>query len=190
MSLQACFYEAQHILHTTGAYLRQFLVDDKGCVLIACWGMPHMSYLDNAHRALSAATQIRHEFERLEMETSVGITCADVYCGTVGSSERMEYAAIGSAVNMAARIMGKAKGRLLVDQVVYNHLPKSAYEAMEAIDPMTVKGRATALQAYQFVESKSSKTSGAPDGSEISLQCRTVLHTLLQTMVGVVLYFI
>ena len=74
-----------------------------------------MSYLDNAHRALTAAAQIRPELERLHMESSVGITCADVYCGTVGSMERMEYAAIGSEVNMAARLMGKAHGRILID---------------------------------------------------------------------------
>jgi hypothetical protein len=114
LELQPCFYQAQRILHASGAYLRQFLVDDKGCVLIACWGMPNMSYLDNAHRALAAAAQIRTQFHRYRMETSVGITCADVYCGTVGSMARMEYAAIGSEVNMAARLMGKAKGRLLV----------------------------------------------------------------------------
>ena len=49
----------------TGGYLRQFLVDDKGCVLIACWGMPHMSYVDNAHRAMSAAAQIHQELLKL-----------------------------------------------------------------------------------------------------------------------------
>ena len=95
LSLQECFYKAQSILHTTGAYLRQFLVDDKGCVLIACWGMPHMSYLDNANRALHAAAQIRTELLKLDMKSSFGITTGDVYCGTVGSALRMEYAAIG-----------------------------------------------------------------------------------------------
>ena len=48
LGLQTCFYQAQRVLHSTGAYMRQFLVDDKGCVLIACWGMPSLSYLDNA----------------------------------------------------------------------------------------------------------------------------------------------
>jgi len=40
-------------------------VDDKGCVLIACWGMPHMSYVDNVHRALSACAQIQQELHKL-----------------------------------------------------------------------------------------------------------------------------
>ena len=85
--------------------------------------MPNMSYVDNCHRALSSAVQIRTELGKLGMQTSVGITCSDVYCGAVGSSRRMEYAAIGSAVNMAARIMAKAKGRLLLDDTAFQHLP-------------------------------------------------------------------
>ena len=93
--LQTCFFEAQKVLQSTGAYLRQFLVDDKGCVLIACWGMPNLSYLNNPHRALSAAAQIRTKLKNMRMECSFGITTGDVYCGTVGSAVRMEYAAIG-----------------------------------------------------------------------------------------------
>ena len=95
MRLQGCFHQVQKILHSTGAFLRQFLVDDKGCVLIACWGMPSLSYLDNPHRALSAAAQIRTKLKKMHMECSFGITTGDVYCGTVGSALRMEYAAIG-----------------------------------------------------------------------------------------------
>ena len=54
-----------------------------------------MSYLDNAARAVTAAAQIRYDLSKLEMKCSFGITTGDVYCGTVGSAVRMEYAAIG-----------------------------------------------------------------------------------------------
>jgi len=53
------------------------------------------------------------------MQTSVGITTGDVYCGTVGSYKRMEYAAIACCVNMSARLMGKAKGRLLIGEFCF-----------------------------------------------------------------------
>jgi class 3 adenylate cyclase len=142
-------------------------VDDKGCVLIACWGMPNMSYLDNVHRALTAAAQIKPELERLHMETSVGITCADVYCGTVGSIERMEYAAIGSEVNMAARIMGKAKGRLLVGESAYKNLPKADQGRLQAIEPMKVKGKSEPLQAYNYIPSASEKVSVKAPGRTV-----------------------
>ena len=38
--LQEFFYMAQGVLAEAGGFLRQFLIDDKGCVLIAMWGTP------------------------------------------------------------------------------------------------------------------------------------------------------
>ena len=115
-------------------------------MLIACWGMPHLSYLDNASRGLSAAAQIRRELNKLDMCCSFGITTGDVYCGTVGSAVRMEYAAIGNVVNMAARLMGKANGGILIDDATYSHLPGKWKELVTALDPIKVKGRDEPLQ--------------------------------------------
>jgi hypothetical protein len=185
LELQPCFYQAQRILHASGAYLRQFLVDDKGCVLIACWGMPHLTFLDNAHRAVGAAAQIQAELLHKRMQTSVGITCADVYCGTVGSMERMEYAAIGSEVNMAARIMGKAKGRLLVGQSCFDRLPKGDLEHLDAIEPMKVKGKSEPLQAYCYVASHSRKVrqeANATAALDIAPAARVPLQALLTNL--------
>jgi hypothetical protein len=155
LQLQCTFYEAQKILNSTGAYLRQFLVDDKGCVLIACWGMPNLSYLDNAARALSAAAQIRRKLGAMDMQCSFGITTGDVYCGTVGSPLRMEYAAIGSVVNMAARLMGKAHGGIYVDTATYTRLPDSVLGLLIALEPMTVKGREEPIAVYAYMAADS-----------------------------------
>jgi class 3 adenylate cyclase len=154
LSLQPQFYEVQKVLHTTGAYLRQFLVDDKGCVLIACWGMPNLSYLDNAHRALSAAAQIRRKLLQMEMSCSFGITTGDVYCGTVGSALRMEYAAIGSVVNMSARLMCKAHGGILVDDATVQRLSTKDRHGLTALEPIKVKGRDEPLVVFSYVSSE------------------------------------
>ena len=146
-----------------------------------------MSYVDNCHRALSAAVQIRTELGKLGMQTSVGITCSDVYCGAVGSSRRMEYAAIGSAVNMAARIMGKAKGRLLLEESVHDRLPKTDHTALVAIAPMTVKGKSEPLQAYAATASvgdASMGNLGNVSDSELTPACRAAVHNLLNTLVS------
>jgi class 3 adenylate cyclase len=74
VSLQRYYVSAQEILSKSGAFIRQFLVDDKGCVLIACWGVPTCSYFDNAHRALSSAVAIKTSFNRMDMRVSFGIT--------------------------------------------------------------------------------------------------------------------
>jgi hypothetical protein len=121
------------------------------------------------------------------METSVGITCADVYCGTVGSMERMEYAAIGSEVNMAARLMGKAKGRLLLSLTAFVGLPDSDKARLEAIEPLKVKGKAEALQAFCYVPPvsemafvKAGGTSGM--GVDIPPRCRAAFLGLLESI--------
>jgi hypothetical protein len=183
MSLQACFFSAQEILHSTGAYLRQFLVDDKGCVLIACWGMPHLTYLDNAHRALSAAAQIRRKLVKQEMTCSFGITTGDVYCGTVGSALRMEYAAIGSVVNMSARLMCKANGGILVDDATHARLPASVTGTLQSLPPMKVKGRDEPLQVFAYVSTETVRVKEkVAEDHEIPVLCRDALLQLVDTM--------
>ncbi len=183
LELQGCFYQAQRILHNTGAYLRQFLVDDKGCVLIACWGMPHLSYLDNAHRAVTAAAQIRIACYQLGMNCSFGITTGDVYCGTVGSALRMEYAAIGSVVNMSARLMAKANGGILIDDTTFKFLPARDQVSFLKLEPIKVKGRDTPLHVYSYIESglkhSLNKTN---DDMDVPPYCRYPLKELLLDM--------
>uniref|UniRef100_A0A7S3MF79 Guanylate cyclase domain-containing protein n=1 Tax=Spumella elongata TaxID=89044 RepID=A0A7S3MF79_9STRA len=185
MELQACFYEAQRILQTTGAYLRQFLVDDKGCVLIGCWGMPHLSYLDNSYRALSAAAQIKYELNKLGMNCSFGITTGDVYCGTVGSPLRQEYAAIGSVVNMSARLMCKADGGILIDDSTHARLPTNVLTSLNRLDPIKVKGREEPLQVYAYTASGAIHVrEKIVEDHEISAVCKNTLLSVVDKMVS------
>jgi hypothetical protein len=150
LSLQPHFYAAQKVLAESGAFVRQFLVDDKGCVLIACWGVPTASYPDNARRALCSAVIIGAELKKLGMKTSFGITTGNVFCGSVGSFVRREYAVIGDVVNLSARLMGKAKGGCLISEVTYNRLPPYLRPYLEKLDPMTVKGKDVPITPYRY----------------------------------------
>jgi class 3 adenylate cyclase len=99
--------------------LRQYVVDDKGCVIIAAFGLPGSSHEDNCVRAIEAATLIRDNFTEVKIECRIGIAKGMVYCGLVGSDDRCEYAMMGSSVNLAARLMGKGEnGNILVNQDV------------------------------------------------------------------------
>ena len=123
LQLQKFFFAAQKVLAESAGFIRQFLVDDKGCVLIACWGVPTASHPDNARRAVCAAAMISRQLLRLGMKTSIGITTGNVFCGSVGSYVRREYAVIGDVVNLAARLMGKSDGRLFIDEATYSRIP-------------------------------------------------------------------
>ncbi len=52
--------------------------DHKGCVLIACWGVPGRSYPDNGNRCLAAAVEIHASLQVRDMKTSMGITTGHV----------------------------------------------------------------------------------------------------------------
>ena len=148
LSLQKFFEAAQKILAQCGAFIRQFLVDDKGCVLIACWGVPAASFTDNGRRALCAGAMIGYELNELGMKTSVGITTGNVFCGSVGSYVRREYAVIGDVVNLAARLMSKANGGLMIDEATYQTLPSFLQDHLEMLPPMAIKGKDALITPY------------------------------------------
>jgi class 3 adenylate cyclase len=150
LSLQKFFVTAQIILNETGGFIRQFLLDDKGCILIACWGVPTASHPDNARRALSAGTNIGFELNKLDMKTSVGISTGNAFCGSVGSYVRREYTMIGDVVNLAARLMSKAKstGDVFIDEATYSRLPFFMKRSLVLPEAILLKGQSKPIAAY------------------------------------------
>lgn len=151
MNLQPFFLIVQECLHLSGGFLRQFLVDDKGCVVIAMWGVPQFSYMNNGARGLYCAANIRHRaLETLQYKCSVGVTTGYGYCGSVGANLRRDYVVIGDQVNMAARLMSKAKGRLLVDAFTKQSLPLEGQMQLQLAETMKVKGSELPISPYSF----------------------------------------
>jgi class 3 adenylate cyclase len=83
-------------------------------------------YPDHARRAISTALKIRElvremclRWRNLDLELSLGIGIASGYVtvGAIGGAERMEYVAVGRAVNLAARLCERAgPDSILLDQ--------------------------------------------------------------------------
>lgn len=140
LTLQPFFHMAQRAIADNGGYVRQFLIDDKGCVLIALWGVRSFSYANNHDRAVSTAITIHNNAPRVGHKCSIGIASGNVFCGNVGSMERRDFVAIGDKVNLAARLMGKAKGEIYVEQVTHASCAMELRKQMECIEPMQLKG--------------------------------------------------
>jgi class 3 adenylate cyclase len=140
LSLQPYLHACQEILADAGGFIRQFLVDDKGCVLIALWGVPTAAYPDNAARAVTAAGRICTVLGEMGMQVSAGVTTGVVYCGCVGNTVQRAYCAVGDVVNLAARLMGKAHGGILVDEATVSRLPAEIKLAVHKQAPIALKG--------------------------------------------------
>jgi len=88
----------QEAVYSFEGTIRQFIIDDKGSVLIAAWGLPPLSHEDDPARALRASMLIQKNLKALSVGNSIGVTTGKAFCGAVGSEERREYAMVGDIV--------------------------------------------------------------------------------------------
>jgi class 3 adenylate cyclase len=136
--------------HLDGAcgHLRQFIVDDKGVVLIFTFGLRGSTFPNMiAQHAIPVTLSICASlFEELGVKSTAGATFGKVYCGVVGGLKRHEFAVLGPSVNLAARLMSPKtnSGVILVDknvrilssQIFFKPLP--AVNAKGYADPVPI----------------------------------------------------
>jgi class 3 adenylate cyclase len=122
-------------------HLRQTILDDKGLVLIATFGLRGSTFPNLVSERALPATVLIHNALLVELgvESNIGCTFGDVYCGPVGGTKRQEYAVMGPSVNLAARLMSLPENNgILVDNAV-RHLASKAY-GFNALAPVKAKG--------------------------------------------------
>lgn len=147
-SLSVFFAMATDALQRAGGHLRQFIIDDKGCVFIAFWGTPTSSFDSNAEHALQFAADVADGCKALHHTCSTGITTGTAYYGTIGSVLRRDLVAIGAPVNFSARLMGKANGRILMDAESYSSLSIKNRAMLETAEPLKLKGFTAPVTPY------------------------------------------
>lgn len=125
----------------------KFLVDDKGSILVAGFGLPPYSHEDDALRGIQAALKIQAALRELGLRPNIGITTGRVYCGAVGSESRREYTMLGDVVNTAARLMQAARDEILCDRSTYEAAAsRLSFDAGSAI---YVKGKVEPIVIYR-----------------------------------------
>eukprot|EP01122_Echinamoeba_exundans_P016458 TRINITY_DN8345_c0_g1_i1.p1 TRINITY_DN8345_c0_g1~~TRINITY_DN8345_c0_g1_i1.p1 ORF type:complete len:1850 (-),score=315.80 TRINITY_DN8345_c0_g1_i1:151-5700(-) len=145
--LQNAVVAMQECVVSCKGTIRQFIIDDKGSVLIAAFGLPPLSHEDDAIRAIRAATLISGRLKKeLSIDASIGITTGKAFCGAVGSEERREYAMVGDIVNLSARLMAKASGIILCDRTTYQ--AASSRFRFKSLPPITVKGKTKPIDIF------------------------------------------
>jgi ABC-type oligopeptide transport system substrate-binding subunit/class 3 adenylate cyclase len=131
--------------------------------VLAFFGAP-ISHGDDPERACRAALAIisgaQQYAAHLERERGisgfnvrVGINTGLVVVGEVGSDLRVEYAAMGDAINLASRMERNApSGGILISHDTYRHV-RGIFDVL-AQEPLAAKGKAQMVQTYLVQRAK------------------------------------
>lgn len=129
-----------------------------GDAVMAHFNTPLRPVSDHAWRAVLAAWDfkqaideyLRHVPGEDRLPVGIGINTGESVVGNVGAEDRMEYTAIGDAVNLAKRLQESARGgQILLSSSTYE-LVKDRVE-VHALDPIQVKGRQALEQTYELL---------------------------------------
>jgi hypothetical protein len=135
------------VQHTADRYQVTFFETDvsgDGGKILLISGAPRSAGNDE-ERLLRAVRAIMDIPGRLPLR--VGVNCGHVFAGDFGPPYRRTYSVKGDAVNLAARVMGKAaKGEILATQAIMRR-SRATFD-LEALEPFVVKGKAQPVQAY------------------------------------------
>ena len=94
--IQTIVNTVQRCVYRTRGALNKFLMDDKGSVMLICWGIPPFSSPDDHTRCVESALLLRNELEKFDCCAYMGVTtgsCFTGVCGTIGG--RREYTLLG-----------------------------------------------------------------------------------------------
>lgn len=141
------FTQATRVIFQAGGTLDKFLGDG----IMVLFGAP-LTGKDDAQRAVDTARKLQALFATFvrphdaalgghPIGLGIGIATGDAVVGNFGAADRMEYTAIGSPVNLAARLEKLAgPGQIVLDAATFAHLqPETGHEVLEQVP---IKGQA------------------------------------------------
>jgi class 3 adenylate cyclase/tetratricopeptide (TPR) repeat protein len=135
------FEDLRTIIERHGGTVEKFVGD----AVMAVFGIP-VSHEDDALRAVRAASEMRAAIAEHGLEARIGINTGEVVVG--GEDETL---VTGDAVNVAARLeQAAAPGEALIGAET-RLLVRDAVR-VEAVEPLTLKGKSAPVDAYRLVD--------------------------------------
>lgn len=132
-----------------------------GDSIMAFWGAPIADRYHSKHacntallcqKKLSELNRIWKREGKPQLKTRMGIHTGDVIIGNIGSSERMNYTAMGDNVNLCSRLesINKVYGtKIIISETVLGELKNHFY--VRSLDNVVVKGKTKPLKIYELV---------------------------------------
>jgi class 3 adenylate cyclase/tetratricopeptide (TPR) repeat protein len=101
-----------------GGFVNRLDDTDKGLVALLLFGLPH-----SEDKTLERICSFALETAESNADIALGISCGSVFAGKFGSGDFGEYTAFGHPVNIAARLMSKARaGEVLTDIYLWQEM--------------------------------------------------------------------
>jgi adenylate cyclase len=148
--------------------LTTIILDNRGTVdkfigdaIMVFWGAPVLNPNQTidacrsallCHQALKNMNGFWKEIGKPPLVTRFGINYGHAVIGNVGSSERMNYTAIGDAVNLSARLEGTNKmygTNIIISDSAYARLDSSFI--VRPLDIVAVKGKEKGTKIFELV---------------------------------------
>jgi adenylate cyclase len=147
------FSEMVDVIFEHGGTLDKFIGD----AVMALWGTP-LARESDPRRALDAARAMQRAVTGLNARwtaagrpaigVGIGINRGEVFVGNIGSLRRLEYTAIGDAVNVAQRLSSTAAaGEILVSDAFLTALGRK--DAAEHLGGSELRGKSRAVEVYR-----------------------------------------
>ncbi len=153
-----------------GGYFNKVHFGDKGGTILIVFGAP-ITYEDNLERTLDFILSWQNELKAIKgldtLKWRAGLGFGLVYAGMVGIPMRSEYTVLGHAINLAARLMIKAKwGQILAPPVISQKESwrgKRAY-LFSPVGKFKFKGILQPIPTYELAGQLQHKKEGAWEG--------------------------
>ena len=152
--LNAYFTEMETAIRAHGGLVLQYIGDE----IEAVFGAP-VARPDHAEQAVRAALEMRRRLAawnaarvatgRSTLRNGIGIHTGTVLAGNIGSAERLSYALVGDAVNLASRLQGLTKE--LHADVLVSGTTRARLDGGLPLTPLPavkVKGRTAEVEVY------------------------------------------
>jgi len=169
--------EPEELVRLLNEYLTEMtsiIIKDEGLVdkymgdaIMAFWGAP-LDQPDHAEIACSSSLEMMDKLRALQkkwkkegipsFDIGIGLNSGDAIVGNMGSSNRLDYTAMGDNVNIASRLEGLNKTygtNIIISENTYKII-KDKFKTRK-LDTVKVKGKKKPIIIYELLSRKDSK---------------------------------
>jgi adenylate cyclase len=150
------FSEMCAIVFANGGTLDKFIGD---CMMVL-FNAP-VSVKDHEYMAVKTALEMKTRLRKMlpelvakgipEFQVGIGINTGDAVVGSIGTTSRMEYTAIGDTVNISSRVCGIAKpNQILITEAVYEKVKDRFRTA--SMGATQLKGKSRMVLVHEVVD--------------------------------------